>query len=350
MTILKHDINTLREIGSVKDRTYTKASFAVRIDFHFGAPLHTRPAALDPFLVRAADIIGPKIKKYGGTGGFAVSRGRKARAEDIAQLNSVSALMRVDYEEDEKETIATRRQVEAHSGKPTRDEHFKPVDSGSFFLGDTYSLEESENHIIMKGNGDWGVSLSFGIDIWEERCAEICDLAEDIFLSGVASSGTFGYALNLREWSSLEEGDLYFRPVVARFQMLNPVQPATLRFDPRISRGVFPPGCWYVLEDAWARQNGIDPADVGRLAGHVHAVQRGANGHLIKLWELPTLADKEMTPDIAPAKALSAFLLPAFDGAYIERPIEGRVGNHYRGLVIGEGEAARTFYLRFLQG
>ena len=350
MTNLELDIKTLNEIGQVRHRSYTIASFAVRIDFHFSAPLHMRPVKIDPFLERAAEIIRPEIKKYGGSGCFAPSCGRKASVADIEQLSNVSTLMKLDFEADQNDIILRRQHIERHTGKPTLSENFIAVDSGSLFLGDTYSLEESKSHIILKMNGDWSVSLSFGIDIWENRHAEICALAEDIFTSGIAVSGTFGYALNVREWFRREEGDLYLQPLVARFRMLNPIQPATLGFSPLDSRGVFPVGCWYVLEDAWARENGIDPQAFETLVKKVHSVQRTANGYLFKLWGLPTLGDTNTCPDFGPARALSNALLPAFDGAYVEPAMEGkgRKPNSYRGVVVGEGNAAEAFYRRFL--
>lgn len=342
------DIETLRTLGPITDGDFVRGTFAVRIDFHCPAPLHKRPAQIDPFLERAAQIMGPALQHYGGESGFASSKGRKVRASDIVQLGEVSSAMRTKFEEDVIEKAETRKSIEAATGQKTYGHNFIPIDSGNFFLGDRLPVEQSETHIILNGNGSWGVSLSFGLDVFAQNQNNICQLAQDIFNSGIALSGNFGYAVNVANQLPDDIAKRLYLPPTRRFQMLNPVVPAGIRFLPKAEMGVAPVGCWYCLEDDWAVENGLDPAKITNVAENVFSITKTANGHLVKLWEYPILGDAHDTPDMTPAIALSKFLGPALENAYRKDFDDKKHTHNLNAIPVGTLADRWSFYTRFV--
>ena len=342
------DIETLHALGPITDGDFVRGTFAVRIDFHCPAPLHERPAPIDPFLERAAQIMGPALQHYGGEGGFASSKGRKARASDIAQLGQVSHLMQAQFDMDVIEKTETRKSIEAATGQTTYDHNFRPVDSGNFFLGDRLPIEQSSTHIIMNGNGSWGISLSFGLEIYAQNQIAICQLAQDIFDSGIASSGNFGFAINVADQLPDDIANRLYLPPTRRFQMLNPVVPAGVRFLPKTEMGIAPIGCWYAIENDWAVENGLDPAKLTGVEKDVFSISETANGHLIKLWENPILGDAHDAPDMTPAIALSKYLRPALENAYRIDFNDKKHTHSLNAIPVGTLADRWSFYTRFV--
>lgn len=344
------DIETLRSLGPITDGDFVRGTFAVRIDFHCRAPLHKRPAQIDPFLERAAQIMGPALQYYGGEKGFASSKGRKARPSDIAQLAQVNSVMLAQFEEDVIEKAETRENIEAATGQKTYDHNFIPVDTGNFFLGDRLPIEQSGTHIILNGNGSWAVSLSFDLDIFEQNQSNICQLAQDIFNSGIAASGNFGYVINVADQLPDDIANRLYLPPTRRFQMLNPVASAGIHILPKVEMGVAPLGSWYCIQDDWAVENGLDPFKISDISNSVFSVTKTANGHLVKLWEQPILGDVHNGADMAPAIALSKFLAPALENAY-RIDFNNKKHTHSLNFIpVGTLADRWSFYTRFING
>ncbi len=344
------DLETVAELRQVKDREYIKATYALRIDFHCPAPLSHRPAKVDPFLVRAAQIMGDSLTYYESEGqDFAGSRGRKPRASDIAQLGQFSQIMAACEAQTAEETAQTRARIEKHTGKPTLDINFPPSDGGVLILAQNGRQQETTNGIVALGMGYWRFSLSFGPDTARDHWDAILQLAQDVMTSGVPAGAVFGYALNVASGLPPDLNQRYFEPPTRRFQMLHPIGPGQFGFFPRTERAVLPPACWYVIEDEWAIENGLDPAAFRSLDGKVHSVEETPNGVLLKLFEAPILGDLHDAPDLSPAYALGAVLKPAMEGAWQENNLGARAPHGLRGIAVGEMADRLAFYTRFAQ-
>ncbi len=343
------DLETVAALRQVKDREYVEATYALRIDFHCPAPLSHRPAKLDPFLVRAAQIMGDSLTYYEAEGqDFAGSRGRKPRASDIAQLGQFSQIMAVCEERKSAEKVARRAHIEKHTGKPTLDINFPPSDGGVLILAQNGREQETTDGIVLLGFGYWRVSLSFGPDTARNNWDAILQLAQDLMVSGIPAGATFGYALNVKTGLPPDLDQRYFQPPTRRFQMLHPIGLAKFGFFPRTERAVLPPACWYVIEDEWAIENGLDPAAFRALADQVYSVTETPNGVLVKLFEMPTLGDLHDAPDLSPAYALGAVLKPAMENAWAENHL-GRTPHGLGGISVGEMADRLAFYTRFAQ-
>lgn len=346
MTSFNHDIETLKALGPIEEAGFVKGTYALRLDLHCPAPLHKRPAQLDPYLDRAAGIMGDALAFYAGEHAFAYSAGRKSKAADVKQLGQLSAILQADHDENAAELATRRAQIEA-TGTKTYDHHFQPVDSGTFYLGDRLPLGESGTHIQMLGFGAWALSLSFGLDLAASKTDEIMALATDIMASGIASSGGFGFAINPMDMPDDMDERFLLGPT-RRFAMLNPVAAAKLSFDPRVEMGIAPVACWYALEDEWARENGLDPDAIqAATSGKVHSVTQTENGRLYKLWPTPVLADHHDGVDLSPAIALGAALAPAMEKSYREGPDGVRDAHGLDFLRVGSRADRWRFYTRF---
>ena len=355
-TALLRDCRTLIDLGPITEDDIVYGRFALRLDVFFQAPLHRRPAALGPYLTRAAEIMGPALAFYAAEEAFHPSAGRKTRKDDLARLAEVDSVLKADFDRTATELAERRTQIEAATGQPTYDHHFVPVDAGNLYMGDAPAPGDSETHIMMSGTGAWSLSLSFGPSLVRDRAPDILALAQDIMTSGLPASGLFGFALNMRDLPPDIDNRL-FLPPTRRFAMLNPIEARIMRFDRRFERGLAPIGCWTVLEDRWAAENGLDPEDLDRrMAGLAAEVVATSNGRLFKLWEVPTLADRHgakaaatdpANGDLAPAAALGAALAPAMDAAHGETPQGAKDSHGLPFLRVGSSADRWNFYMRF---
>lgn len=321
MSDFDRDLQALTEIGSVTEGEFTHATPCLRIDMTCPAPMSARPARLDELLVKAHAIMSETITFYGGEGeDFAASKGRKPRASDIAQLTSLSTLMQRSQDADAEETKATIRSLQAQGIEPNLDAQYPPSDSGNLILADKFPVEESGDHIILRGNGAWGIAISFSLASVEAKKAEILNLIEEFLTSGFATTANAGFAFNTSDTSPLSFHETYYVPPTRRFRMLNMSNPAQCRFM-HDDLGVVPINSWYWLDKKSAQQNGISHDDIRGLKGKVFELTESPNGFIIKLYAEPILGDLNHGFDQSPAFALGHLLDQAFNEPSSQRGI-----------------------------
>ena len=321
----------------------------MRLDLHFSAPVFERPVSLGPILQRAIGLMDGNLTKYGSSGPFAPSNGRKPRKTDITQFGETDVLLKSVWLGDIAEKRNRRAHLKEH-GFETEDHNFKPIDHGDVFLGDRLPTGDSDTHFQLLGFGAWVLSFSFGLDLAAAKSQEILSFADDIMTSGLASSGFFGFAINGSWGMPNDSCERHYLTRAKQFPLLNPVYPARLCFLEIEERAIAPIGPWYVLDNDWAFKNGLDPDEVVRVVSdQVHAIIDTPNGRLFKLWEKPILGENFGTADLSPALALGRALAPAMHGAYHLDWGGNKNPHSLRFCYVGEYEQRQRFYTRFCQ-
>ena len=117
----------------------------MRLDLHFSAPVFERPVSLGPILQRAIGLMDGNLTKYGSSGPFAPSNGRKPRKTDITQFGETDVLLKSVWLGDIAEKRNRRAHLKEH-GFETEDHNFKPIDHGDVFLGDRLPTGDSDTH------------------------------------------------------------------------------------------------------------------------------------------------------------------------------------------------------------
>jgi hypothetical protein len=334
MSDFDRDLATLYEIGRILDNDSCYATPCLRVDLTCPAPMSARPSAVDAFLVEAAGLMGEKLTVYAAEGdGLNSSRGRKPRAADVKQLETFHEIMKRSELKDEAETLATIESLRAQGIEPNLEAMEPPMDCGNLLVTDVFPVHSSGNHIQLRGNGAWGISVSFALQTVLDHKAQVLDLIERFMLSGVATSASAGFAFNTEGSFPASFHELYYLPPTRRFRLLNMSAPSEVRFMFG-EKGIVPINSWYWLDKKTAQDHAITAAMLAAVKVHVFGIEQNDNGWMIKLYEAPILGDLNAGFDAGPACALGQIL----DEALSERKIMG-------GVPLGD-EADRIAWLR----
>lgn len=321
------DLETLRGLTLTSDDgRYTKATPCVRIDWLCDSPLSTRPDGLDALLTQAAKLIGDSFTFYGSEGPWAYSRKRKPKPSDTEQLGRTSELLLAVSEKDriERQSFADQQ---AQRGEKPGETDIQGQDGGSLCLSDAFPMAQSGSHVQLLGYGDWRMSLSFSLDVYEAMKPDILKLAEQVFASGIPQTGNFGYALN----SNLQldnEARALVQPMTRRFPLLSPIEAGVLKWSNPFEgrRGLYPINSWTYHDKALLKSLRIKDDKMRALKDKVHDVQETEHGFLIKLFPEPILGDRNHGADLSPAYALGRVLEPAMRQGDLSSLVGIRVG------------------------
>lgn len=312
MSDFDRDLETLAEIGPISEGEFCHATPCLRIDLTCPAPLSARPGRLDEPLVKALSIMDKSITFYGGEGEeFAASKGRKARTSDKEQLQHLSKLMQRSENADYEETQATIRSLRAQGIEPNLDAMAPPSDSGNLILSDDFPVQMSANHIILRGNGAWGISVSFSLTNAQANKGDVLAIIEELMMSGIATSASAGFCYNTSDTLPLSFHETYYMPPTRRFRLLNTSNPAQCRFM-HDDKGVVPLNSWYWLDKKNALRNGISEDAIRGLSDKVFDISETPDGFMIKLYPEPILGDLNQGFDPSSALAVGALLESAF--------------------------------------
>ena len=102
----ERDLATLEDLGPlVEDEEYHRATPCVRLTFVSDGNLADRNAQLDGWLARAAELVHPEVKLYGGQGAaFPASQRRKPKPSDWALFDGLSDRLAADMRKDAEES------------------------------------------------------------------------------------------------------------------------------------------------------------------------------------------------------------------------------------------------------
>lgn len=317
----ERDLDYLSSIGAIfEDPDVVEATPSIAIRFTADGCLSTFPGRLDEVLARAHDLIAPTATFYGAEQrdglGFPKSRGRRPRPRDRDCFADVSAIMRT-VELAHREAMRRRRRHLLDQGmRPEFDpETMRVQDGGSIGLLEAFPIERGGSHIVMAGSAPWRVSIGFGLDLYRQRHEEIDRLAEDIAATGAFDSGCYGFALNVNGDAGEDLQRRLFRPLAARFPLLNPVDVLTMPITTLDTGDVFtlfPIGSWYFVAKPVVARFRISEEAVRALASEIFAVIEHPHSFLLKLYEQPVLGDGAQGADLRPAIAVSKALAPGF--------------------------------------
>lgn len=336
----ERDLATLEDLGPlVEDEEYHRATPCVRLTFVSDGNLADRNAQLDGWLARAAELVHPEVKLYGGQGAaFPASQRRKPKPSDWALFDGLSDRLAADMRKDAEES-----------------QYAIPQESGSFFFGDSLTDGHSATRFYMMGSHPWRVSLALSLPLWRQKSAEMDALVEDLAALGdVYDSGGYGFAMNLWPTSYAEEQDKLYYPISQRFRLIDMVDPQIWRDSKLDALGpggvpvaplppplLYPIMPWTLLGKAALEALEIPLQAIRDLAPEVYAVQEYEYGFLIKLWPGPVLGDVNAGTDLAPAQALGRVLAPAI--------LAAAEGFGKRGIArIGWPENKAAWYRRFV--
>lgn len=358
------DVATLEAMVPIAEESpeFVEATPCMRIEFTADGNLSSFPSGIGALLVRAHDLIAPKLTFYGAEAlyhydenmvqhphGFPESRKRKPKPTDRDNLGRIEALMA----EAEAASLEQEQRLDAKlvaMGEEPAPEFYDAVqDGGSLCLSDAFPTHFSGSHIMFSGSMPWRFSLSFSLPCWRANAVAIMDLARDLARIGCFDSGCFGFALNTGESSNQDVGERFFRPMAERFAMLTIGNPLDMHLSDRNdNRGkvgwLHPPGAWSFIAKRKLARYGIDPEALRGLAGQLASVEEFEHAFLIRLWDWPLLGDLSHGADLAPARALARAVAPA-----LRQPKrDGRVRAGLGGIEVGYDADVLAWYQRFL--
>lgn len=338
------DLDVLREYPPIvdtdgEDTQWLRATPCVRLTFVADGNMTDRSGRLDDWLARAADIVRPEVKLYGGAGQqIPSSSRRRPKPTDWALFDGLS------------DRLAADLQAERASSDPGI-----PQESGSFFFGDSLSSGHSGTRFFALWSFPWRVTVSLSLGLWREKAEEMDALVEDLAALGdVYDSGGYGFAMNC--FRPPEDGwaRRLYQPVSERFRLLDLVEPEVWRetkLDSLGAKGVqiapfpapvlYPIMPWMLLGKATLADAGIAEQAIRDLSPDVHEVVEHEGGFLLKLWPSPVLGDRDGDSDLSPARAVGRALAPAIS-AGAERFGRSRIAH------IGAPEEREAWYRRFL--
>lgn len=321
------DLRTLSDLTvTSEDGAYTLATPCVRADFLCEGPISGRPGKIDEILTRAAEIMDGEFTFYGSEGPWSLSKKRKPKEADVAQLADTTRLLKAEEDKRRGEQQAVMEDLRKRGQEPDP-ANFIARDGGTLCLSDKFPMGQSGSHIQLLGFSDWRISLSFSGALFAKERPRILSLIEDLFASGLPETGSFGFAMN-----SQLEVDGHAResllPLTRRFRLLSPIQAGTLKWtniwDGR--KGLYPINSWTYHDKALLAAHRITEGRMRALAKDVHEVRETDHGFLIKLYAEPSLGDVNADADLGPAHALGAVLGPAMQSAELSGLIGIRVG------------------------
>ncbi len=322
---------------------YIFATPCVRADWLVDGPLSKRPGQLDTVLEHAMDLMADRFSFYGGEMDFAHSRGRKPKASDIAQPGMISEIM-AKSESRSKEEKAARMKHLREQGLSPDPANFIAKDSGTIGLTDAFPLQSSGCHFQALGFGSWRMTLSFSLDLYEEKANEILSLIDALFATGVPETGHFGFALNN------EAGDINFdyvrefKALTKRFELLSPISAGRLNWSNTFNDGVglYPISSWTYHDKDLLTRLGACHRDIRGLEKDVYEIIESEHGFLIKLFPEPILGERMHNGDLAPADAVGKLLTTAMKRSNLAS---------FCGISVSSEIADRkAWYMRFASG